>query len=192
MFLHDPKSCLWPSWQSIHVGQWEKFLREVFSEAYSQSLLGKLAVIFIDEFDAICPRCSNRQLLHTCFLCACKWGLNVLIGERMSPTLLATSCSDEWKQEIVKDASSYSCCIDQQVWACHILISKYHCCYNSRTIPWLRILLGHGLQSIHNTTECHYVELIAIFYSVFFKKKLSILVLDIVFLVELKYSLLPH
>jgi hypothetical protein len=30
-----------------------------------------------------------------------------------------------------------------------LLILKYHCCYNSRFVPCLRILLGHDLQSIH-------------------------------------------
>ncbi|XP_062184885.1 cell division control protein 48 homolog B isoform X2 [Phragmites australis] len=43
-----------------HVGEGEKFLREAFSEAYSQASRGKPAVIFIDELDAICPRRDNR------------------------------------------------------------------------------------------------------------------------------------
>ena len=41
---------------SVHkanVGEGEKFLREAFSEAYSQASQGKPAVIFIDEIDAI-------------------------------------------------------------------------------------------------------------------------------------------
>ncbi|KAF8658797.1 hypothetical protein HU200_059284 [Digitaria exilis] len=49
---------------SVHkayVGEGEKFLREAFSEAYSQASRGKPAVIFIDELDAICPRRSNRR-----------------------------------------------------------------------------------------------------------------------------------
>lgn len=44
-----------------HVGEGEKFLREAFSEAYSQASRGKPAVIFIDELDAICPRRDNRR-----------------------------------------------------------------------------------------------------------------------------------
>ncbi|WVZ86279.1 hypothetical protein U9M48_033085 [Paspalum notatum var. saurae] len=47
-----------------HVGEGEKFLREAFSEAYSQASRGKPAVIFIDELDAICPRRNNKQVLH--------------------------------------------------------------------------------------------------------------------------------
>lgn len=55
---------------SVHkalVGEGEKFLREAFSEAYSQASRGKPAVIFIDELDAICPRRDNRQVLHSSF-----------------------------------------------------------------------------------------------------------------------------
>lgn len=44
-----------------HVGEGEKFLREAFSEAYSQASRGKPAVIFIDELDAICPRRNSRR-----------------------------------------------------------------------------------------------------------------------------------
>jgi len=43
------------------VGEGEKFLREAFSEAYSQASRGKPAVIFIDELDAICPCRNNRR-----------------------------------------------------------------------------------------------------------------------------------
>ncbi|KAG2573092.1 cell division control protein 48 homolog B-like [Panicum virgatum] len=49
---------------SVHkanVGEGEKFLREAFSEAYSQASRGKPAVIFIDELDAICPCRNNRR-----------------------------------------------------------------------------------------------------------------------------------
>jgi len=56
---------------SVHkanVGEGEKFLREAFSEAYSQASRGKPAVIFIDEIDAICPCRNNRQVLHNFFL----------------------------------------------------------------------------------------------------------------------------
>jgi ATP-dependent 26S proteasome regulatory subunit len=49
------------------VGEGEKFLREAFSEAYSQASRGKPAVIFIDEIDAICPCRNNRQVLHNFF-----------------------------------------------------------------------------------------------------------------------------
>ena len=55
---------------SVHkanVGEGEKFLREAFSEAYSQASQGKPAVIFIDEIDAICPCRNNRQVLHNFF-----------------------------------------------------------------------------------------------------------------------------
>jgi len=55
---------------SVHkanVGEGEKFLREAFSEAYSQASRGKPAVIFIDEIDAICPCRNNRQVLHNFF-----------------------------------------------------------------------------------------------------------------------------
>lgn len=44
-----------------HVGEGEKFLREAFSEAYSQASQGKPAIIFIDELDAICPRRDNKR-----------------------------------------------------------------------------------------------------------------------------------
>jgi hypothetical protein len=55
-----------------HVGEGEKFLREAFSEAYSQASRGKPAVIFIDELDAICPRRNSRQVLHVSFICVRK------------------------------------------------------------------------------------------------------------------------
>ncbi|KAJ1271739.1 hypothetical protein BS78_06G149300 [Paspalum vaginatum] len=44
-----------------HVGEGEKFLREAFSEVYSQASRGKPAVVFIDELDAICPRRNNKR-----------------------------------------------------------------------------------------------------------------------------------
>ncbi|TVU01812.1 hypothetical protein EJB05_52724, partial [Eragrostis curvula] len=44
-----------------HVGEGEKFLRDAFSEAYSQAAQGKPALIFIDELDSICPRRNNRR-----------------------------------------------------------------------------------------------------------------------------------
>ncbi|TVU15374.1 hypothetical protein EJB05_38892 [Eragrostis curvula] len=44
-----------------HVGEGEKFLRDAFSEAYSQAALGKPALIFIDELDSICPRRNSRR-----------------------------------------------------------------------------------------------------------------------------------
>lgn len=44
-----------------HAGEGEKFLREAFSEAYSQASQGRPAIIFIDELDAICPRRDNKR-----------------------------------------------------------------------------------------------------------------------------------
>ncbi|CAN6270125.1 unnamed protein product [Urochloa humidicola] len=44
-----------------HVGEGEKFLREAFSEAYSQASRGKPALIFIDQIDTICPCRNNRR-----------------------------------------------------------------------------------------------------------------------------------
>ncbi|EMS48171.1 Cell division control protein 48-like protein B [Triticum urartu] len=44
-----------------HAGEGEKFLREAFSEAYSQASQGRPAIIFIDELDAICPRRNSRR-----------------------------------------------------------------------------------------------------------------------------------
>lgn len=44
-----------------HAGESEKFLREMFSEAYSHASKGKPSVIFVDEIDAICPRRNNRR-----------------------------------------------------------------------------------------------------------------------------------
>ncbi|KAL4301689.1 hypothetical protein GQ457_10G028600 [Hibiscus cannabinus] len=44
-----------------HAGESEKILREAFSEASSHSSSGKPSVIFIDEIDALCPRCDSRR-----------------------------------------------------------------------------------------------------------------------------------
>ena len=43
-----------------HAGESEKILREAFSEASSHATLGKPAIIFIDEIDALCPRRNSR------------------------------------------------------------------------------------------------------------------------------------
>ncbi|KAB1206792.1 hypothetical protein CJ030_MR7G013461 [Morella rubra] len=44
-----------------HVGESESVLRDAFSEAYSHAMMGKPAVIFIDEIDALCPRRESRR-----------------------------------------------------------------------------------------------------------------------------------
>ncbi|KAG7975207.1 hypothetical protein I3843_06G086800 [Carya illinoinensis] len=44
-----------------HAGESEKVLREAFSEASSQAVMGKPSVIFIDEIDALCPRRDSRR-----------------------------------------------------------------------------------------------------------------------------------
>ncbi|KAF0891824.1 hypothetical protein E2562_011003 [Oryza meyeriana var. granulata] len=44
-----------------HAGEGEKFLREAFTEAYSQASEGRPAVIFIDELDDICPPRGSRR-----------------------------------------------------------------------------------------------------------------------------------
>ncbi|KAL1803239.1 hypothetical protein ACET3Z_031886 [Daucus carota] len=44
-----------------HAGESEKILREAFAEASKHAKLGKPAVIFIDEIDAICPRRDSRR-----------------------------------------------------------------------------------------------------------------------------------
>ncbi|KAK9277446.1 hypothetical protein L1049_006989 [Liquidambar formosana] len=43
-----------------HAGESERILREAFSEASSHAMLGKPAVIFIDEIDVLCPRRDSR------------------------------------------------------------------------------------------------------------------------------------
>ena len=52
-----------------HAGEGEKFLREAFSEAYSQASQGRPAIIFIDELDAICPRRNSRYVYHVIIVC---------------------------------------------------------------------------------------------------------------------------
>jgi SpoVK/Ycf46/Vps4 family AAA+-type ATPase len=44
-----------------HAGEGEKFMREAFTEAYSQASQGRPAVIFIDELDDICPPRGSRR-----------------------------------------------------------------------------------------------------------------------------------
>ncbi|KAL0003667.1 hypothetical protein SO802_011228 [Lithocarpus litseifolius] len=44
-----------------HAGESEKVLREAFSEASSQAMLGKPSIIFINEIDALCPRRDFRR-----------------------------------------------------------------------------------------------------------------------------------
>uniref|UniRef100_J3LZA3 AAA+ ATPase domain-containing protein n=2 Tax=Oryza brachyantha TaxID=4533 RepID=J3LZA3_ORYBR len=44
-----------------HAGEGEKFLREAFTEAYSQASQDRPAVIFIDELDEICPPRGTRR-----------------------------------------------------------------------------------------------------------------------------------
>ncbi|KAJ9563856.1 hypothetical protein OSB04_009016 [Centaurea solstitialis] len=46
---------------SGHAGESEKVLQDAFAEASSHIKLGKPAVIFIDEIDAICPRRDSRR-----------------------------------------------------------------------------------------------------------------------------------
>uniref|UniRef100_A0A0E0H2Q9 AAA+ ATPase domain-containing protein n=1 Tax=Oryza nivara TaxID=4536 RepID=A0A0E0H2Q9_ORYNI len=46
-----------------HAGEGEKFMREAFTEAYSQASQGRPAVIFIDELDDICPPRGRSRIV---------------------------------------------------------------------------------------------------------------------------------
>lgn len=76
-----------------HAGEGEKFMREAFTEAYSQASQGRPAVIFIDELDDICPPRGSRQVCYITYkfyICQ-EVIINVFFtGESKGPALLVS------------------------------------------------------------------------------------------------------